>query len=180
MKDVDAVIKYVAGFERAPMCSFIDPQQMKDTRQQKRSTRDNKRKEKLQEKRQEKKQSGEKKSEQPEKKQKAPIIKNYKKQDKPAFKQNKKNEKNEKNEKAEKIEINVTTKDVKFFIPLDQFPAGTGDQVVVALRANIKDAKIVNDDKEIKLTCSEDNKDTVEAKLKAVVVNKKAITYKQK
>lgn len=55
MKDVDAVIKYVAGFERAPMCSFFDPQQMKDTRQQKRSTRDNKRKEKLQEKRQEKK-----------------------------------------------------------------------------------------------------------------------------
>lgn len=61
---------------------------------------------------------------------------------------------------------------------MDQFPAGTGEQVLAALRTNIKDAKIGSDNKEIKLTCSEDNKDTVEAKLKAVVVNKKAITFR--
>lgn len=39
MKDVDAVIKHVSGYERAPMCTFFDPQKMKDNRQQKKTFR---------------------------------------------------------------------------------------------------------------------------------------------
>ena len=51
MKDVDAVIKYVSNFERAPVCSFFDPQKMKQNRAEKKGEKDNKRKEYLDKKR---------------------------------------------------------------------------------------------------------------------------------
>lgn len=45
IKDIDAVIKYISNFERAPTCSFFNPEVTKENKNQKRTEFVNKRKE---------------------------------------------------------------------------------------------------------------------------------------